>query len=451
MTKDYLITKKPLYALTLFALPMILGNFFQQLYTIVDSAIVGKFVGQDALAAVGASYALTNIFICIAIGGGIGASVLVSRYFGNGKLSEMKKSAFTAFIAFFILSIVLAAVGYFCARVFMIALKTPQEALDMAVEYLKIYFLGLPFLFMYNVVSAMFNALGKSTVPLVFLICSSVANMILDYVFVVYCNLGVAGVAWATIIAQGVSAVLSFAIFLVVLKKYDGKADKIFDLVELKRMTHISLPSIFQQSTVSIGMLLVQSVINGFGAEALAGFSAAMRIESLCVVPFAAIGNAVSAYSAQNLGAGQVERVKKGYFAANILVGIFSILICLFLELGNGFLISLFLEGEETQIALETGCGYLRFMGWFFVLIGIKMAVDGLLRGAGDMLFFTIANLVNLAIRVVMAVSLAPTFGIEWVWIAVPIGWLANFVISFIQYLRKKWMKKAATPAAEGE
>lgn len=442
MKKDYLITQKPLSALTLFALPMILGNLFQQLYTIVDSAIVGKFVGEDALAAVGASYALTNIFICIAIGGGIGASVLVSRYFGNGNIAAMKKSAFTAFIAFFVLSVVIAIVGYFCSRVFMVALKTPAEALDMAVEYLKIYFLGLPFLFMYNVVSSMFNALGRSTIPLVFLVCSSLANMVLDYVFVVYCGLGVAGVAWATLIAQGVSAILSFVIFFAVLKKYEGKADKVFDFAELKGMTRIALPSVFQQSTVSIGMLLVQSVINGFGTEALAGFSAAMRIESLCVVPFAAIGNAVSAYTAQNLGAGQTQRVKKGYLAANLLVAIFSVAICLFLELGNRFLISIFLEGEGTQVAMQTGCGYLSFMGWFFVLIGVKMAVDGLLRGAGDMPFFTIANLVNLTIRVVMAICLAPSFGIQWVWIAVPIGWFANFLISFVQFMRGKWKEK---------
>ena len=354
----------------------------------------------------------------------------------------MKKSAFTAFIAFFVLSVVLAIVGYFCSRVFMVALKTPAEALDMAVEYLKIYFLGLPFLFMYNVVSSMFNALGRSTIPLVFLVCSSLANMVLDYVFVVYCGLGVAGVAWATLIAQGVSAILSFVIFFAVLKKYEGKADKVFDFAELKGMTRIALPSVFQQSTVSIGMLLVQSVINGFGTEALAGFSAAMRIESLCVVPFAAIGNAVSAYTAQNLGAGQTQRVKKGYLAANLLVAIFSVAICLFLELGNRFLISIFLEGEGTQVAMQTGCGYLSFMGWFFVLIGVKMAVDGLLRGAGDMLFFTIANLVNLTIRVVMAICLAPSFGIQWVWIAVPIGWFANFLISFVQFMRGKWKEK---------
>ncbi|MDE6167739.1 MAG: MATE family efflux transporter, partial [Acetatifactor sp.] len=441
LNNDYLIRKKPLNALILFALPMIVGNLFQQTYTMADSAIVGRLVGEPALAAVGASYSLTNIFICVAIGGGIGASVIVSRYFGAKEYGKMKLAVSTAFIAFLAVSLLLALFGLLFGRYIMIALNTPSDVLDMAAEYLRIYFLGLPFLFMYNVISSMFNALGKSRIPLCFLIFSSLFNIALDLVMVGQFDLGVAGVAWATLIAQGISALLSFVVFLLVLKGLNCGSTGLFSFEEMCDMTRIALPSILQQSIVSIGMMLVQSVVNSFGSQALAGFSAGMRIESICVVPMAGIGNALSSFAAQNIGARQEKRVIEGYHAANKMVIFFSVLICLALECFSRPLISLFLGSDGTPDAISTGYDYLTFMGWFFCLIGFKMAVDGLLRGAGDMKLFTIANLVNLFIRVTVSMALAPVFGISMVWCSVPVGWFANWVISYSRYRTEKWMK----------
>ena len=429
MTNDYLITEKPLKALIFFSLPMIIGNLFQQAYTMADSAIVGRIVGETALAAVGAAYSLTNIFICIAIGGGIGASVIVSQYFGQGSYGKLKKAIYTALIAFLVISALLGGFGLLFSRNIMIALNTPAEVLDMSVTYLKIYFLGLPFLFMYNVLSSMFNALGKSRIPLYFLIFSSVFNIVLDWIFVADFHLDVAGVAWATLLAQGISVIGSFTVLLKELQKLKGNADGIFAKEELLPMAKIALPSILQQSTVSIGMMLVQSVVNSFGAEALAGFSAGMRIESICIVPMAAIGNAISSYTAQNIGADKKSRVTT----------FFAVIICIVLEFFPAQLITLFLGADGSQTALSTGRSYLVFMGFFFGMIGFKMAVDGVLRGAGDMKMFTIANLVNLSIRVIMAMTLAPRFGIACVWYAVPIGWTANFIISYAQYRTGKW------------
>lgn len=220
MENDYLIRQKPFRALLVFALPMILGNLFQQTYTLMDSAIVGRYVGEQALAAVGASYALTNIFICIAIGGGIGASVAVSRYFGSKEFPRMKLAVYTACLAFLGVSILLGGFGLALSRQIMEVLQTPADVLDMAVDYLNIYFAGLPFLFLYNVFSSMFNALGKSRIPLYFLIFSSVFNVVLDIVLVTKANMGVTGVAWATLIAQGISAVLSFLVLLRELKRF---------------------------------------------------------------------------------------------------------------------------------------------------------------------------------------------------------------------------------------
>lgn len=439
MKNDYLITENPLKALIVFAIPMIIGNLFQQAYTMADSAIVGRLVGETALAAVGAAYSLTNIFICVAIGGGMGASVIVSQYFGHGNYGKLKKTVYTALVTFLVISVMLGVIGLAFSKNIMIAMNTPVEVLDMSVTYLQIYFLGLPFLFMYNVLSSMFNALGKSRIPLYFLIFSSVFNIVLDWVFVADFALDVAGVAWATLIAQGVSVLGSFTVLRMELKKLEGASDGIFEAEELLPMAKIALPSILQQSTVSIGMMLVQSVVNSFGAESLAGFSAGMRIESICVVPMAAVGNAISSYTAQNIGAGQLKRVSRGYVQANKMVIFFGVVICVILELFPTQFITLFLGADGSQVAIATGYGYLVFMGFFFFMIGFKMAADGVLRGAGDMKLFTIANLVNLSIRVIMAMTLAPRFGIAWVWYAVPIGWTANFVISYLEYRTGKW------------
>lgn len=436
---DYLLKKKPFYALLIFAMPMIIGNLFQQGYTMVDSAIVGRYVSEEALAAVGASNALTHIFICVAMGGGIGASVNVSRYFGAGDFSKMKTAVNTALISFLALSLTLASVGLLMGKQFMIWLNTPAEAMDLAVLYLNIYFLGLPLMFMYNVLSAMFNALGKSRIPLIFLIVSSLLNVVLDYHMVCNMNLGVAGAAWATLIAQGISALLSFVVFLKELKYYEGKAERFFDLPEMLSMGRIALPSILQQSTITIGMLLVQSVVNGFGTQALAGFSAAGRIEAICAVPMTAIGNALSSYTAQNLGAKQKDRVVEGYRAANWMVAGFALLICVVSQLYYEPIIAFFLGENGTAVSLRTGQDAMRFLSCFYLILGSKMAVDGVLRGSGDVRMFTVANLVNMTIRVIFSMTMAPRFGIAMVWLADPIGWFANWIISFGQYRTGKW------------
>lgn len=444
MDKEYLIRERPVKALLAFAFPMIVGNLFQQFYTMADSVVVGRFVGEGALAAVGASYSLTSVFISVAIGGGVGASVITSRYFGGREYARLKRSVYTALLAFLAVSGGLGALGLATGRQIMRLLNTPAEILPQATTYLKIYFLGLPFLFMYNVLASMFNALGRSRIPLYLLIFSSVFNIGLDVYLVRAMGLGVAGVAWATLIAQGISALVAFGLFLRELAAMPARGGALFDGGELARMARIAFPSILQQSTVSIGMMLVQSVVNSFGAEVLAGFSAAVRVESLCIVPMVAMGNAMSSYTAQNIGAGQLGRVRRGYRAAYTIVAASAVAICLVLEGFYKPIIGMFLGRQGTPAALATGTGYLRFMGWFFVLIGLKMITDGLLRGAGDMTMFTVANLVNLGLRVCVAVLLAPRHGVAMVWYAVPMGWAANYSISYAQYRTGRWKRLAA-------
>lgn len=476
MKKYNMLTDKPGRSLFFFALPMILGNLFQQFYTTVDSIIVGQFVGEDALAAVGASYSLTTVFIMIAIGGGIGASVITSQYLGAGLYRKMKTSVSTALITFLVLSLVLSVIGLLGNRAILIGLNTPGNILSDAVLYLEIYFLGLPFLFMYNILSSIFNALGNSRTPLYLLIFSSVLNIGMDLVMVQTFHLGVAGVAIATVIAQGLSAVISFCLLLRLLGTYrdetntktvnagEGKAEadgteangtearkaeetdagkrKLYDFAMLGNMIKVAIPSMVQQSIVSIGMLLVQSVVNGFGSSVLAGYTAGMRIESICIVPMIATGNAVSTFTAQNLGAGQPERVRKGYVAGVRMVAAFAVLTCLILTVFHGPIINAFLEEGSDAAAFATGNDYLTFIAFFFVCIGMKAITDGVLRGAGDVVVFTLANLINLGIRVSFAFGFAGVIGVEAVWFAVPMGWTTNFVISFIRYLSGKWSQK---------
>ena len=471
MKKYNMLTDKPGRSLFFFALPMILGNLFQQFYTTVDSIIVGQFVGEDALAAVGASYSLTTVFIMIAIGGGIGASVITSQYLGAGLYRKMKTSVSTALITFLVLSLVLSVIGLLGNRAILIGLNTPGNILSDAVLYLEIYFLGLPFLFMYNILSSIFNALGNSRTPLYLLIFSSLLNIGMDLVMVQMFHLGVAGVAIATVIAQGLSAVISFCLLLRLLGTYrdetntktvnagEGKAEadgtearkaeetdagkrKLYDFAMLGNMIKVAIPSMVQQSIVSIGMLLVQSVVNGFGSSVLAGYTAGMRIESICIVPMIATGNAVSTFTAQNLGAGQPERVRKGYVAGVRMVAGFAVLTCLILTVFHGPIINAFLEEGSDAAAFATGNDYLTFIAFFFVCIGMKAITDGVLRGAGDVVVFTLANLINLGIRVSFAFGFAGVIGVEAVWFAVPMGWTTNFVISFIRYLSGKWSQK---------
>ena len=441
MSKDeYLITDTPLKALTVFAMPMILGSFFQQIYNMADSVIVGQFVGSSALAAVGACAALTNVFICVALGAGVGAGVLVSRYFGAREYGKMKTIMSTSLFSFLILSIVLGIFGFFFSRSMMMVLQTPGDILSDAVLYLQVYFAGFPFLFMYNILSNMFTSIGESKIPLGLLIFSSILNILMDLWMVAGLGLGVFGAALATLIAQGISAVFSLFLFLNRMRRYKSRFDW-FDGQELYSMLQIAVPSVLQQSTVSIGMMIVQAVVNPFGTQALAGYSATMRVENVFSLIFVSIGNAVSPYVSQNLGAKKIERIKKGYHAALVLDVCFAVLAFIVIETLHTQISSLFLGKDGTALAYQVSEGYMKWLGYFFIFMGIKMATDGVLRGLGIMRPFLIANMVNLAIRLSVALICAPRFGIIFVWLAVPAGWFANFLISYAA-LRRLWPKR---------
>ena len=439
MKKYNMLTDHPGKALLLFALPMIFGNLFQQFYNITDSVIVGRYVGEQALAAVGASYSITNVFIAIA--GGIGSSVVISQFLGAGNLPKMKTAVFTTLINFLAVALFLGIFGALFNDRILQWVNTPEDIFSDAAMYLAIYFFGLPFLFMYNVEASIFNSLGDSKTPLYLLIFSSLLNICLDMVFVIYFDKGVFGVAVATLIAQGAAAMLSFCLLMKKLQGYgSGERYAFYDKEIAASMVKIAIPSTLQQSIVHMGILLVQSVVNSFGSAALAGYSAGTRIESLSIVPMLAMGNAMSTFTAQNIGAGKMDRVKEGYKMCYITILSTGLALCVMYQFFGGAFVHLFLEDGSGE-AYSVGLAYVKFLAFFYSFIGLKATTDGLLRGAGDVAAFTFANLVNLSIRVIVTNVFAPVYGISVAWMAVPMGWAANYLISFSWYLTGKWKR----------
>ena len=434
MENDYLVKKKPILALFIFALPMIIGNFFQQMYTMADSAVVGRYVGEEALAAVGVSYSLTTVFICIAIGGGIGASVTVSRYFGAKMYKRMKTAVFTAFIAFLAVSIFLGVFGLVFSKKIIILLNTPSNVIDMAVEYLNIYFLGLPFLFMYNVVSSMFNALGKSKIPLYFLIFSSVLNIILDILLVTRFNMGVVGVAWATFIAQGISSLLAFAVLLKRVHGIKSGTYKKFSFRMLGHISRIAIPSILQQSFVSVGNLFIQSRVNSFGSDVIAGYSAAIKLNTFAITSFSTLGNAMSSYTAQNTGARKLLRIPEGLKAGIVMLIVVSLPFFIAYFVFPNTMMNIFVKSSEAGI-IDVGRIFLKIVTPFYFVISAKLTFDGILRGAGRMRAFMASTFTDLLLRVILAYVFSYALNSEvGIWLSWPVGWTIAAVISAVFY-----------------
>ncbi len=443
MVKDMTVGS-PSRILFFFAMPMILGNLFQQLYNIVDSVVVGNFVGEDALAAVGASYPITFLFVAIAIGASMGCSVVISQFFGAKRYGEMKTAIYTSLFSIGGLGVALMGVGLLISTPILRLLGTPENIFADSATYLNIYFLGAGFLFLYNTLTAIFNALGDSKSPLVFLAIASVVNIGLDLLFVIQFQMGVAGVAWATLIAQGLSSVLSLVFLLRRLHRMETTdAHRLYDVHMLTRMLRIAVPSMIQQSIVSMGMLFVQALVNSFGSTVVAGYTAATKIDSIAMMPMLNISNAVSSFTAQNIGGGKPERVRKGYRAALVMTAVIALVItgCLYL-FGANFM-SLFVDANLSQGVIDVGVEYLRVVSVFYILMGGMFSTNGLLRGSGDVKAFMTSTLCNFVCRVSCAYAFASLLGASSIWWSIPMGWGVGLTISFIRYRSGKWANKS--------
>ncbi len=440
-TKD-LTVGEPGKVLRRFCLPMFGSIIFQQLYNIADSFVAGKLIGEEALAAVGNSYEITLIFIAFAFGCNIGCSVIVSQLFGGKKLAEMKTAVYTSLFMTGGVCAVLMAVGGLTSDKLLRLIQTPENILPDSLLYLNIYILSLPFVFFYNVATGVFSAMGDSKTPFIFLAASSTANVGMDILFVAAFGMGVSGVAWATFLCQGVSCVLAV---IVVLKRLSGVETegrvKLFSLQLLGRIASIAVPSVLQQSFISVGNILIQGVINSFGSGTIAGYAAAVKLNNLVITSLTTLGNGVSNFTAQNIGAGHTERINAGFRAALRLVWTISLPIAALYFFAGEPLIRLFMD-EPTDTAVQTGITFLRIVSPFYVIASVKLAADGVLRGAGLMGRFMIATFTDLILRVVLAFVLSGLIGSTGIWTAWPIGWCIATVLSVTFYVKRFGIRK---------
>ncbi|WP_278335665.1 MATE family efflux transporter [Roseburia sp. 499] len=440
--KGSMITGNPTKALIAFTLPMVGGNLFQQFYNIVDSIIVGNVVGEDALAAVGASTAITMLFVMVAIGTGIGCSVVISQLFGANQLAKMKTAISTALLSILGFSVFLSVLGMVINKGILRLMGTPDNIFAEASDYLQIYFYGFVFLFLYNAFSAIFNALGDSTKPLLFLMFSSILNIGLDLLFVAKLQMGVQGAAWATLISQAISAVLSFSFLMKKLRKIETESFKRYDIDMLKRMVTVAIPTIVQQSIVSVGMLLIQSVVNRFGSTFMAGYTAAIKIEGIAITPMVAVGNAASTYVAQNMGAKKPERIGEGYRICLTMAAGIGLLIAIFLHFAGEEVVGTFMNSSTSAEAISIGAEYLSIVSMFYFVMGLMNVSNGILRGAADMKWFLACSLCNLATRVILTYALAGVTAGKIIMWANPIGWLVGLVIAVFRYFQGGWKKR---------
>lgn len=439
MIKD-LTVGSPAKVLTRFTLPMLVSVMFQQLYNIADSIIAGQFLGGNALASIGISYTLTMIYMAIANGSNIGSCVVISQFFGNKNYSKMKTCVSTALISVSILSCVLTVLGLILSNVILKLMNTPTDLYNDSITYLNIYTLGLIFLFVYNICTGIFTALGDSKTPLIFLIFSSVFNVALDYILVKYTSMGVSGVAWATFIAQGIACVLAFISLLKRLNNVKTEKPKLFSIKMLKNILFVAIPSILQQSFVSVGNIFIQGLVNTFGEIVVAGFSAAGKLNTFTITTLTALGNSMSSYTAQNVGANKLDRIKNGVKSLYLISYCITIPLFILFFFFPENMMKIFVSDNNAAI-IFSGVNFLKTVAPFYLFISIKLIIDGVLRGSGAMKMFMVSTFSDLLLRVVLSYILAPIFNEQGIWYSWPAGWLLATGISCVFYFTGLWKK----------
>ncbi len=422
--------------LLLFSAPMIAGNLLQQLYNVVDTLIVGHFIGPDALASVGASYALMVFLTSILLGLCMGSGVVFSMRFGAREMDELKNSLFVSFIFIGFITCLITAASFFFIAPIIRLLQIPEDIKEMTKDYLLVIFCGIGFTFLYNYFSSLLRGIGNSAVPLLFLAVSALLNIVLDLFFVVSCSMGVEGAALATVIAQGVSAVslLVYCAVRVPLLRLERRHMR-FEKAMLREISQFSLLTCAQQSVMNFGILMIQGLVNSFGVTVMAAFAAAVKIDSFAYMPVQDFGNAFSTFIAQNYGAKKGERIQAGIRSAIATALIFCLIITAGVCVFAAPLMTIFVDPSETEI-IAIGVQYLRIEGACYCGIGCLFLLYGLYRGIGKPFMSLVLTVISLGTRVGLAYLLAPipAIGLPGIWWAIPIGWFLADATGLLYY-----------------
>ena len=436
-TKNKDLTQGPITkTLLLFSAPMIAGNLLQQLYNVVDTLIVGHFIGPDALASVGASYALMVFLTSILLGLCMGSGGVFSMRFGAREMDELKNSLFVSFIFIGFITCLITAASFFFIAPIIRLLQIPEDIKEMTKDYLLVIFCGIGFTFLYNYFSSLLRGIGNSAVPLLFLAVSALLNIVLDLFFVVSCSMGVEGAALATVIAQGVSAVslLVYCAVRVPLLRLERRHMR-FEKAMLREISQFSLLTCAQQSVMNFGILMIQGLVNSFGVTVMAAFAAAVKIDSFAYMPVQDFGNAFSTFIAQNYGAKKGERIQAGIRSAIATALIFCLIITAGVCVFAAPLMTIFVDPSETEI-IAIGVQYLRIEGACYCGIGCLFLLYGLYRGIGKPFMSLVLTVISLGTRVGLAYLLAPipAIGLPGIWWAIPIGWFLADATGLLYY-----------------
>lgn len=420
----------------LFALPMIAGNILQQGYNIADTLIVGRWLGRDALAAVGSSFSLMTFITSIILGLCMGSGVAFSISYGEGDVHKLKSDILHSFILIFPAAVLLNIIAFAGLDLIMTLLQVPDEVVPYMREYLQVIFVGIIATFLYNYFASLLRAVGNSIVPLIFLGASALLNIGLDLLFILAFDMGVGGAAWATVIAQYVSGIGAAVYTIAAFPEYRISRGEIsFDSAKLKTIAGLSFMTSAQQSVMNFGILMVQGLVNSFGAVIMAAFAAGVKIDSFAYMPVQDFGNAFSTFIAQNYGAGKTERIKKGIRGAVICVSVFCLVVSALIFVLAPMLIGIFVEPTETEIIAE-GARYLRVEGILYIGIGILFLLYGYYRAVKRPGMSVILTVCSLGTRVALAyiLSAIPSLGVVGIWTSVPIGWAFADIVGAVYY-----------------
>jgi putative MATE family efflux protein len=433
-----------------FAIPMLLGNIFHQLYNIVDSWVVGNYLGKEALSAVGASHPLIFLLISLVIGVSMGSTIILSQYFGAKDFQKVKISIDTLYIIMFFSAILVTVIGLIFSEDIFQLIKLPEEVIPDAVSYFNIYISGSIFMFGYYGTSAILQGMGDSRTPLVFLVISTFVNVGLDLLFVLQFDMGVQGVALATVIAQ------AGALFTAIL--YLNKTHKLirisfirltFDREIFYNSVRIGIPSGLQQVFVSMGMLALFRIVNDFGTSAVAAYSVATRIDSFAIVPAMTFASVLSTFVGQNMGAGKHERVSRGLLSTLVMSGVTSVVISISIIIGADWLMAFFTKDAEV---IAIGAEYLKIVAFFYLIFAGMFTFNGVFRGSGDTMIPMFITLLALwVIRVPASIILSKYFGLTGVWYGLPAAWLFGLIMSIAYFYKGNWKKKVVVKRVHNE